>query len=154
MKKLVLLFTILVSANLSAQNPLYEDLMIFIPQHGNYLPLKYSQHGIKNSYGPYIQKYLESKNEKVEDYYVFEDNVVYTTSNGSTIGEQHFVWLPLYHIDTFWKLRALKREDEKKYNELNNGKRDVYGMMGNASGKDGVMEINTTTGEVKFTIWE
>ena len=94
-----------------------------------------------------ILDYLSKNNLNKNDYYVWTSFIEYGTDT---------IFIPIYHYDGFIK----KKELEDKDRELNkNRKKDdpifVTDMNGNATGKDGNLEIDKRTKKVtSFKLWQ
>ncbi len=155
-RNLVIIIFLFLSSNLFAQNVAHEELMLFMTQHPDYVSFQDPQlldTKVKDYYA-HVKEFLDSKNEKIEDYYVKTDMIFEKLIQGGDITDGSTLSFPIFHIDTFRALLKLKKENLTKYNELNTGKNSAYPIVGNASGKDGWMEINYSTKLVKFTLAE
>ena len=110
------------------------ELKQFIKSHGDFIALT-NISALNNTVVkciPLIKTYLDSKNDSIENYYIDTSRV---RIEGSSLS------IPLWHIDGFTK-------------QLNY-KKDGLIIIGNASGKDGLIKIDLTKMKVKgFLLWQ
>ncbi len=156
MKKMTTLLFLFLSTGLFAQDTTDFELKLLMAEHPNYISYKDSSLlplPVKSSYNM-VKEFLATKNENIEDYWVKTDFVIEFTSVGNVpYGdiEASGLFFPVYHTNTLKAVLQLKKEDPDKYNKLNNGTNTFYQMVGNASGRDGKIEISST---VTLTVWE
>ncbi|NJB84150.1 hypothetical protein [Wenyingzhuangia aestuarii] len=103
---------------------------------------------LKKSYSA-INSFLKSKNENIREYY---------TEKITPRIENDIVYINLYHRNGFKRKVKLNKELEKK-NKLTHNKNKPriigYSIMGNASGKDGVLELHIKNFEFnRFLYWK
>lgn len=86
-----------------------------------------------------IKLFLKSRNENIKEYYINNNNLKI---------EDGIAHLNLYHRKGF--KRKLKLKNKKRPKNVIG-----YGINGNASGKDGVIQIDTSDFKIqKFLYWK
>jgi hypothetical protein len=156
MKKLITVFFLFISATLFAQDRPNEELNLLMQDHPTYIPFNDSvnlNYSVRQVYG-LVKKFLLAKKENIDDYYVRNDIVVQTVSQRGDIHFEPELTFPIYHINTFRALLTFKKENPEKYGQLKSEWNAVNDMVGNASKKDGYLEINLATNKIKRTIWK
>ncbi len=93
-----------------------------------------------------IMDYLAKNNLNTNDYYVWTSRI---QKNNSTL------IIPIYHYDGFKFVKELEDQNAAAYKARKEGELiTVTDFNGNASGKDGNLEIDLQTKKVSFAVWE
>ena len=97
-------------------------------------------------YQEIIKEYLAKNNLTINDYYVWTSQI---QKNNSTLT------IPIHHYDGFKLRKELEDQNTAAYKARKEG--ELYMVKdfdGNASGKDGSLEIDLRTKKVSFSLWQ
>lgn len=132
------------------------EFQLFMTEHPGFISFKdrgpLYDHGVDDENYKKLKIFLKSKNENIEDYYL--QFVVQTVHQGGELHPDSWMRFSVYHINTMYAWLKFKKENPEEYKQLNGEWSGPNQMVGNASGKDGVIEINYTTGKTGMEVFK
>lgn len=119
----------------------------YIESKGHFVRLN-DPNKIPKSIQPYLESvktYMAANHLELNQYWVSTIDIKEDSANIS---------IPVYHYDGFERIKELEEEYKEAKKNAKDGVITVTDLMGNASGKDGHIEIVKSTKKVfRFSIW-